>query len=54
MNLIKKCAQIYIDGTFKTCPKKFYQIINIAGYYPELNCIIPIFMIPKTGKSYYL
>lgn len=35
-------------------PRGYYQIINIAGYYPELNTIIPIFMIPTTGKSVYL
>ena len=34
--------------------KVFYQVINIAGFYPEINGIIPIFMIPSTGKSEYL
>lgn len=47
INLISKCTQIFIDGTFKTCPKNFYQIINIGGYYPEIDGIVPIFMIPQ-------
>ena len=43
-----------IDGTFKSCPRVYYQIVNIAGYYEENNSIIPIFMIHITGKSFYL
>ena len=54
LNLAKKCTQVLVDGTFKCCPKGYYQVINVAGYYPELNAIIPLFMIPTTGKSYYL
>ena len=49
-----KCTQIYIDGTFKSVPKKYYQILNIAWYYKEINGIIPIFMILMTGKNEYL
>ena len=26
INLLTKCNQILIDGTFKSCPKNFYQI----------------------------
>ena len=29
INLLYKCKQILIDGTFKSCPKKFYQIKNM-------------------------
>ena len=54
INMISKCTQILIDGTFKSCPRTFYQILNISGYLPEINSIIPIFMIPMTGKSEYL
>ena len=54
INMISKCTQILIDGTFKSCPRSFYQILNISGYLPEINSIIPIFMIPMTGKSEYL
>lgn len=54
INMLKKCTHILIDGTFKSCPKGYSQIINIAGYYPDINSIIPIFMIPASGKSEYL
>jgi len=46
INLIHKCTQIFIDRTFKACPKNFYQIINIGGYYPEIDGIVTLFMIP--------
>ena len=51
---ISKCTQIYIDGTFKVFPKGYYQIINIGGFLPEINGILPFFMIPTTGKSEFL
>ena len=54
INLINKCKQLFYDGTFKACPKSFYQIINVAGYLPNINGIIPIFMVPTTSKSEYI
>ena len=50
-NLIDKCTQFYVDGTFKSCPQTYYQIINLAGYLPDIKSIVPIFMIPTTSKS---
>ena len=43
-----------IDGAFKSWGRDYYQIINIAVFYPKINSITPIFMIPTTGKSEYL
>ena len=54
LNMLKKCTKVFIDGTFKSSPRGFYQVINIAGFYPEINEIIPIFMISTTSKSEYL
>ena len=51
INMLQKSTQILIDGTFKSCPKGYMQILNIAGYIPDIDSIIPIFMIPVTGKS---
>ena len=51
LNLLTKCTQIHIDGTFKSCPKGFYQILTIAACYPDINGLVPIFMIPVTNKS---
>ena len=49
--MLTKCSQIYIDGTFKACPKSYYQILNFAGYLPDIQGIVPIFMIPVTSKT---
>ena len=54
MNMLTKCSQILVDGTFKSCPNSYYQIIHIAGFFPDINSIIPIFMIPLSGKNLYL
>ena len=54
MNILFKCTQIHIDGTFKSSPKNFYQIINIAGFLPDINSIVPIFFIPVTAKSEFI
>lgn len=32
----------------------YYQIIHIAGFFPDINSIIPIFMIPLSDKNLYL
>ena len=54
INIITKSTQIFIDGTFKIAPIRFYQVLIIGGYVPEINGIIPLFFIPTTGKSEYL
>ena len=51
---IKKCSQIYIDATYKSCPKSFYQLLNIAGYIPDIKGLVPLFMIPMSSKNQYL
>ena len=38
-NLIDKCTQFYVDGTFKSCPQTYYQNINFAGYLPDIKSI---------------
>ena len=53
-NLIIKCNEILIDGTFKCCPKTFYQVINFTGFYTDMNATFPLFLIPTKGKSEYL
>ena len=51
LKILTKCSQIFVDGTFKICPVGFYQVLNIGGYYKDINSIIQIFLIPITGKS---
>lgn len=43
-----------IRWTFKSCPLSYDQILNISGFFPDINGLIPIFMIPLTGKSEFL
>ena len=54
INLITKCTQIFLDGTFKISPIGYFQILNISGYLKEINGLIPLFKIPTTGKTQYL
>ena len=54
INLIDKWTHFYVDGTFISCPKTYYQIINFAGFLPDIKSIVPLFMIPTTSKSEYL
>ena len=32
LNLFTEFTEIFIDGTFKICPKNWYQLLNIFGY----------------------
>lgn len=43
---------IYMDGTFKYCPRNYYQIYNIIGL--DNNNRIPIIYILMSSKSYEL
>ena len=51
IKLMVKFKQIYVDGTFRICPKGFLQVLNIGGYSEDIKAIIPVFLIPVTGKS---
>jgi len=31
LKYLTECAVLYIDGTFKSCPKPFYQLFIIHG-----------------------
>ena len=37
----------YIQNMSET----FYQVINIGAFLPDIDAIMPIFLIPTTGKS---
>ena len=43
-----------MDGTFKYCPKNFYQIYNIIGIEKDNGNKIPLMYILMSSKSYQL
>jgi len=51
---INDCEQIFMDGTFYSCPKNFYQLYNIIGKEKNTGIIIPIAFILMSHKSYSL
>ena len=38
-----------MDGTFKTCPRPFYQFVTIHGMY--LGRVVPFVMVLMSGKT---
>lgn len=42
MKLISECSIIFIDGTFKSCPKNFIQIVNIKDHINNKNLTFPV------------
>jgi hypothetical protein len=41
---------LFIDGTFKICPKPYYQVIIVMAYEPNVDLYVPIFYVLTTGK----
>ena len=41
-----------MDGTFKSCPKSFYQLYNIIGKDKNTGLIIPLIFVLMSHKSY--
>ena len=50
---LEKAKQIFMDATFKCCPKKFYQLFNIIIDMGEGKFTFPIAHILMTHKSSY-
>lgn len=52
INMFSKSSQIFFfDATFKNCPKSLYQLFNIAGYFKDIDGLIPLMFISLTNKS---
>ena len=51
INMFSKCNQLFFDATFKSCPKSMYEIFNIAGFFKDIDGIIPLMYIPMSNKS---
>jgi len=51
---IQDCEQLFMDGTFHSCPKNYYQLYNIIGKEKNSGVILPLIFIITTNKSYSL
>ena len=52
LNKFSECSIIFMDGTFKYCPKSYYQLYNIIKKEKNTNLIIPLFFILISHRSY--
>ena len=51
LNIIKEAKILFIDGTFKSCPRNFYQLLNIVSYLPDKDLIITNLTAVLTSKT---
>ena len=51
INIFSIYSQIFFDATYKSCPKKMYQLFNIVSYFDEIDGLIPFMVIPMSNKS---
>ena len=50
---LEKAKQIFMDATFKSCPKNFYQLFNILVDIDQGKIVFPVAHILMTHKSSY-
>ena len=43
--------ELFIDGTFKVCPKNWYQLLNIFGFIKKKNFYLPLTFILLNSKN---
>ena len=51
LKIFSETKQLFIDGTFQSCPKTFYQILIIHGTDPITKLKIPIMFILMSSRS---
>ena len=51
INLISKSKELFLDGTFYSCPKNFYQLLVIHCYDLTTDLYIPCFYVLMSHKS---
>jgi len=49
LKFLSECKTLYIDGTFKSCPKLFYQLFIIHG--AKNTSYTPLVFFLLTGKT---
>ncbi|CAF4933851.1 unnamed protein product, partial [Rotaria sp. Silwood1] len=53
LSLLKECTHWFVDGTFKVCPKQFYQLFTLHALLKSV--VIPLvygLLIGKSGDDY--
>lgn len=46
---LQRCSNVYVDGTFKTCPHPYVQFVTIHGMFQ--GRVLPFVMSLLTGKT---
>ena len=54
IKILRDATIIYMDGTFRTAPKGFYQMLNIIANDSNSHNNIPVAHIPITHKTLFL
>lgn len=49
LRILASCSTIFVDGTFRSAPSPYYQLVTIHGLYRE--AVIPLCFCLSTGKS---
>lgn len=49
LDIMRSCPVLYIDGTFKTSPRPYAQLVTIHGLY--MGYVIPLAFCLSTGKT---
>ena len=51
LNLLNDINILFMDGTFNTCPRSFYQIFNVIGYIAKKDVIFPVMVCLVNAKT---
>jgi len=54
LDVLCDVKNIYIDGTFKSCPKYFTQIFTIHGYYKDSYVPLVFLLLPTKESNIYV
>ena len=49
LKLFMKITYLFIDVTFKTSPRGFYQTLNFMGFIEDVKMQIPLLFVPMTN-----
>ena len=54
LNMFSEINELFFDGTFKICPKNFYQLVNVFGFIEKKNFYMPLAYILMSSKTFEL